>query len=537
MKKAKKITTVTEPGISYRQKIALVSTSVILLSAGWWNLPAVFCCAGLVPLIYLSHRYSASKKDFMGMLGWAALTFILWNCVTIWWIWYASPIGPIAATFFTVWWDLIAFMCFHVVSKKGHKLLSYILLVTGWTAVEFIYSEAKALSFPWLNLGNAFARNVWAVQWYEYTGIFGGTFWVVLVNILLFEAIISKRKKSYILFGATFILPLVLSIVIYLRNAPTNTTPKDSMNITVCQPNIDCYLKFNSSANSQHNILKKLLRAAPAETNLVLFPETALKEYLFEKRLEESTVLSEFKNILLSERPDMSIITGCESIAQYTTSNKSETSRKIADDSYIDYYNSSLLIQNGSPYRIHHKQRLVVGVETLPKWLRHIRFGEVDLGGTFGQLGLDSRSDLFECHGVKVSPAICYEALYGNTMAEFTKNGAGILCVISNDGWWGDTPGYKRLFDLCRLRAIENRRWIARSANTGISGFLNSRGDIEKKLEWDRQGELSMQVPSYDKITFYTKYGDIVGRISMYTAFLCLLYFVAYTYKRKFYLD
>ena len=106
--------------------------------------------------------------------------------------------------------------------------------------------------------------------------------------------------------------------------------------------------------------------------------------------------------------------------------------------------------------------------------------------------------------------------------------------MISNDGWWGNTPGHKRLFDFCRLRAIETRRAIARSANTGISGFISPRGDVVgDRLEWDEQGILTAEVELRDEQTIYTRYGDWVARISCFIAILSLLYYVAYRVRRR----
>ena len=134
----------------------------------------------------------------------------------------------------------------------------------------------------------------------------------------------------------------------------------------------------------------------------------------------------------------------------------------------------------------------------------------------------------------KVGPAICYEGLYGNHFAGFAREGAEAMAVLSNDGWWGDTPGHRRLFDFCRLRAIETRRGVARSANTGISGFISPRGEvIGERLEWDERGVLTEDVELRNDVTFYMMYGDWVARIATYIAAMALLYYVAYRTKRR----
>jgi apolipoprotein N-acyltransferase len=141
---------------------------------------------------------------------------------------------------------------------------------------------------------------------------------------------------------------------------------------------------------------------------------------------------------------------------------------------------------------------------------------------------------VFENQGVKIGPSICYEGIYGDYFAGFARNGAEVMALISNDGWWGDTPGHRRLFDFARLRAIETRRAIARSANTGISGFISPRGEtIGERLEWDERGVLTANVELRDEMTIYTLYGDWVARISSYVAVLAAMYYVAYRVRRR----
>ena len=161
----------------------------------------------------------------------------------------------------------------------------------------------------------------------------------------------------------------------------------------------------------------------------------------------------------------------------------------------------------------------------------------VDLGGIVGQLGIGTEQKPFEHNGKKVAPAICYEGLYSNHMAEFARNGAEALFIVSNDGWWGNTPGHKYLFKFCRLRAIETRRDIARSANTGVSGFITMQGEDVSSLEWDKRGVLTADIRLNNEQTFYTKYGDYIARLSLYIVVLSLLYLVATWAKKKFYLN
>ena len=132
-----------------------------------------------------------------------------------------------------------------------------------------------------------------------------------------------------------------------------------------------------------------------------------------------------------------------------------------------------------------------------------------------------------------MGPAICYEGLYGDFFGEFVRCGAQFMAIVSNDGWWGDTPGYRHLFTISRLRAIEHRRAIARAANTGRSGFISPRGDVGETLGWEQRGVITSRVPLESRTTIYTRYGDYIARIAVFLLALCVLYAVVYRVKRK----
>ena len=524
---------------STKTKMALCLASALLLSLPWEGASCITLFVGLLPLLLVSAQYTPSWRDTLSMLGWATLTFVLWNAGTIWWVWNATPAGPIVATICSTWWSLLAFMAYHIVSKHAPKALAYVTFVTAWIAGEYLYTLAPALSFPWLTLGNGFADDPWAVQWFEYTGVFGGSLWVLLVNVLAFEACLTMRKRTWISATLAIIVPLGISIALYYKYQPNSElySSLDKMTVSVVQPNIPCYEKFNNSAEQQQDNLMELLAEAPDSAEFVLMPETALAEMINDRQAERAYIVNRISDYLRAEKPATMVVSGGETVRSYGNVRGSETARKRGMY-YMDIFNSSLGIDTTSKVQLHHKGKLVVGVETIPAWLRKAgdRFA-IDLGGTFGQLGIGKICVPFEHNGKKVAPAICYEGLYGDHMAEFVRNGAEALFVVSNDGWWGNTPGHKYLFAFCRLRAIELRRDVARSANTGVSGFITMQGEDLQRLEWDNRGVLTADIRLNDKKTFYAKYGDYVGRLSLYIAVLCLLYFIAYIVKKRFYLN
>ena len=103
------------------------------------------------------------------------------------------------------------------------------------------------------------------------------------------------------------------------------------------------------------------------------------------------------------------------------------------------------------------------------------------------------------------------------------RKGAGVIVIITNDGWWRNTPGYKQHMSFARLRAVETRRSIIRSANTGISCFINQKGDITEQTEWWKEAAINGNVNYNSVITFYVKHGDYIARISLILAVVLII--------------
>ncbi|MBQ1226501.1 MAG: apolipoprotein N-acyltransferase, partial [Alistipes sp.] len=403
--------------------------------------------------------------------------------------------------------------------------VAYTLLIVAWVATEYLYTHAEVLSFPWLVLGNGFSGEVWAVQWYEFTGVMGGSLWVVMANVAIYEAWQNRYGWSILRAALVVVAPIILSLVLYFGH----DVEPERVQVAVAQPNVDCYAeKFNNSARSQLNNMLSLLKEASAESSVVLFPETALPETLDEDNMEINRSALALKRAI---QKDGMVVTGVTSIRFYDGDTPPTQTARMSASGYYDYFNSALALGQDGEQNLHHKMRLVIGVEAMPFTGLLNKF--VDLGGITGQLGRNDKAAVFEKHGVKFGPAICYEGLYGECFARFVGEGANVMLVMSNDGWWGNTPGHKRLFDFCRLRAIETRRAVARSANTGVSGFISSRGDVEQRLDWDQRGLLQQEVEVRHDKTIYSTYGDWVGRMSLLISFLTLLYYSAYRVRRK----
>lgn len=513
------------------RKFAAVLLSAILLAPGWLSGTGFTLVAAFVPLLWLSSVQPATRRGWWGMMGWAALAFVLWNAATVWWIWYATPVGPIAATLASTFLNLVAFMTFHTVSKKAPWPVAATTFVAAWIATEYWYTVGD-FSWPWLVLGNGFSHEVWAVQWYEYTGLFGGSLWVLCCNLLLFAAWRARRSvRRWVAAGAAVVLPVAVSLCIWW--AEGRRTDEQTVKVSIIQPDVDCYSKFHGDTAWQEQNILDLLAEVPADARFVLLPETSLPGIFGEPGLDGPFVAA-LRDTLRSRIPGALLVAGATTMRRYLPGMQSPTARADGYGRHYDIFNSALGIDTTACVQLHHKGRLVIGVENTPTWVfRVLRFLVIDLGGVAGQIGRGTRATLFAGGGVQTGPAICYEGLYGAWFGQFVQQGADFMSIISNDGWWGDTPGYRHLFSISRLRAVEHRRAIARSANTGRSGFISPRGDVGATLGWDERGVLTACVPLRREQTLYTRWGDYIGRLAEYVLLLAVLYTLAYRVRRR----
>jgi len=179
----------------------------------------------------------------------------------------------------------------------------------------------------------------------------------------------------------------------------------------------------------------------------------------------------------------------------------------------MDVYNAALLVRRDGTTEPYHKSKLVPGVEELPfeKWLGPISALALDLGGTTGSLATQEEREVMASGDLRLAPVICYESIYGDHVAAHVRNGATLLVIMTNDAWWSDSPGYKQHLAYGRLRAIETRRCIARSANTGISGFIDQRGELHDTTNWWTPDARRATLLARNDLTFFAKHGDYIG--------------------------
>jgi apolipoprotein N-acyltransferase len=383
--------------------------------------------------------------------------------------------------------------------------------------------------------------------------------WVLVANILFFllirkvknqrsqvknEVAPGEPKQRYPLFiihYSLFIIiwiaaPIILSYVLYKNYKEI----KHPVSFVVVQPNIDPYKEQYSLPPAEviGRIMKLASSGTDRSTNFLIAPESAIQEEMWDDNLQAFGSIHLLREII-RDHPDLNILIGASTFYEFKKGEAiSETARKFTDvDKYYEAYNTAILINSTDSLQLYHKSRLTPGVEILPsfpgfKWLQKLA---IDLGGTVGSLGTDKVRKVFKTkNSVNIAPTICYESIFGEFYSEFVRNGAQIMCIITNDGWWGNTAGYRQHFAFAHLRAIETRRSIVRSANTGISAFINQRGDAYQMTKYWEPEVIKSTVNASSALTFYVRHGDYMARIAVLcSALLMILTFVMAFIDRK----
>ena len=498
---------------------------------------------GIVPLLCMDRIATLTEKKRVWIYHYSA--FVLWNAVTTFWVCNATIGGGIFAVLANSLQMSTIFGLFRLSKKKFTGTLPYIFLMVTWIAWERFYFDAE-ISWPWLVLGNSFARTTWAIQWYEFTGSLGGSLWIWITNLSIFGLLASlsdgswstwnmKAKSAAIIgMGALLIAPPVISGVIG-KEYKDSMHADQMLDVLIVQPNIDPYNKFQAMTQDQQNaILEGMITKeleyrkndSTAAPLLVLTPETFTSDIIV-GQYERSRTWRRF-TALLENYPNVNMLFGA-SAYDYINSQEapSYTARDLGQGLWVESHNSALMIDGSRRTEIFHKSKLVVAVEHTP----YPRlFCPIDnmLGGVMGRcVGQDEITLLnvedIEGHKTPIGCAVCYESVYGEYYTDYIRKGARAMTIITNDAWWGDTPGYRQHLSYASLRAIETRRAIARCANTGISAIISPSGEIMQPTPWWEQAVIKGQIPLRDDITFFVSHGDITGRVCSFIHWLLLL--------------
>ena len=500
---------------------------------GW----AALIFIALVPLLYVEDRISKGEKGHILWLSF--LTFLVWNVLTTWWVWNATPAAILAWTLNALFMAIV-FWAFHFTKMKLHNdFWGNFLLIPYWMAFEFLHYYWAA-KWPWLSLGNVFSTCTTWIQWYSVTGVAGGTSWILFVNILITNALTSTHKATQRwntgIAVALMLFPVIGSKIAYEQYEEKGTDTE----IVVIQQNCDPWNEQFDAQFYDQTIQRNVDLAetlVTPETRFIVSSESAIQEGIWLDRIQEVMALK-ILGQFIENHPNCSFVIGGTTYEWVPRGMEDDfPARQIGNTNRYYYaHNSALLIDTVSVQH-RNKSKLTPAVEAIPEWMGFLKNFSITMGIARGTLKTDPYPHNMSFGNHKVGVAICYESAFGGYVSEFARKGADLLFVSTNDGWWGDTPGYRQHFEFSKLRAIENRRCVARSANTGISGFINQRGDVLQKTEYWKEDVIKATLKANTEQTFYTRHGDFLYRIAMWMTFGLLLATMAITllglFKKK----
>lgn len=518
-----------------------ISLSILfsLLSGGilWLSWPPLnfqfFIFFAFVPLLFIQQfRFTnqISSKVFFFCIY---LGLLIWNALTTWWICNASLGGGIIAILSNALLMSVPWVLFSISRRKFGNAWAYCALIFFWIAFEWIHLSWE-LTWPWLTLGNAFASSPFLIQWYEYTGHLGGSLWILIANVFGFLAInnfkngLNFSKAGFFKMGVVIILPILWSLLVKNNFSNTNVIEKSiSTNVLIVQPNIDPYNEKFDGLSPEEQLARMLTMAADrmdSSISIVIFPETAITGNMDENEMEYSGKIQMLRKFI-NNFPWIHIITGAETYLRYPTK-QTYTARSFGNiPGYFDFFNTGLHLDSTQTIQTYHKSKLVPGVEKMPypQVFGFLEDYALEMGGTSGSLGTQDEREVFDCGDLKIAPLICYESVYGKFTGDYVRQGANVLCVITNDGWWGNTDGYKQHLMYARLRAIENRMPVLQCANTGWSGFIDAEGNIVEQSTWWTPTVLRATISPSPEKTVYAITGDYLGWIAGFGSILFLI--------------
>lgn len=507
----------------------------LLLYAAWPESPlTLLIFIAFIPLLWLERQGIRRARFF----GWVYLSMFVWNIGTTWWIWNSTGPGAASAILANSLLMCVPWLAFHWIRSRMGNRLGYFSLILFWLSFEYLHLQNWGLSWPWLTLGNVFAARPQWIPWYSVTGTSGGSLWILLVNVLFFQWLWKWARHNNFRPGP-FVGGIVLVALPIFLGWLTKGDDKilvPDYNIVIVQPNIDPYEKVtNGSFESQ---LQKLIHlsdsATDSSTALIIWPETAISP---DGGIEEDHI-REYKSLLplwafIRRHPRANLLSGLESFRVFNDKHSPTAFRD--GDKWLEGYNAAVLFDTGGLAQSYHKSRFVPGPEALPVYLRFLSSWFEKFGGTAaGYTGQSDRTPLITTNATyKIAPCVCYESIYGEFMSGFSGNGADLIAIITNDGWWGNTPGHLQHRDYARLRAIETGRWIVRSANTGISCVINPHGEIVQSLPYDTAGVIKTNLPANSSNTFYIRYGDCISKLACALTILLFAWHLSTWIRRR----
>ncbi|MFN4110938.1 MAG: apolipoprotein N-acyltransferase [Ignavibacteria bacterium] len=500
-----------------------------------------FAYFGLVPILIFVNR----AKNYRELLIFIYLSMLIFHALTIYWIggWSSKTdpfmmIGSVALILVHPLFYWVPFVFFFLIRKHlGSKtaLFSFPFL---WNSLEYLRSVDET-AFPWLTLGNTQSYYLPLIQITSIIGVYGLSFLIVIFNVLIYVAYKNFRYESFrfTLNKMAIIVIILVSLFIYGK-VILNDAIYDGKKITVgiIQPDFDPWEKWEDEVNPQIDVYLQLSdSAAHKGAELIVWPESALPVYLLSGNYPEE--VRRIRNFCREK--NVAIVTGLPIVHFYFDKEKVKEDSRISPDSsyYYDTYNGVVLfLPDTDLIQEYGKMNLVPFAERAP-YLRYLPFlGDlIKWSVGISNWSVWDKQTVFnfktrDGDSAKFSAVVCYESIFPSFNSEFVKNGAQFLVVVTNDSWYGKTSGPYQHKQYAVFRAIENRRWIVRSANGGISSLIDPYGRTIFETNLFERTFFVGDIYLNNDQTYYIQYRDLISYISLIISGLI----ISITYIKKF---
>ncbi|MCX6121455.1 MAG: apolipoprotein N-acyltransferase [Ignavibacteriales bacterium] len=508
-----------------------------------------------IPLFFLFARL----ESFYKIAKYSYLFLFVFHLITVYWtggfvvgkdLWMMTA-GAAVIFIHPLFFLPIVVLAF-LVKKKLGLIQGLIAFALFWTSFEYLHSLGE-YSFPWLSLGNSQAYDLHRIQIVEYSSVYGLTLLIFTFNSIAFLILWNQASGTWKLRSRKILFLVSVLVILYFGSAlyGTYAMKKESIDVNnkisvgILQPNFDPWDKWGGSFGDKFESYVRQLNYYFTETqqlsklkpDMIIWPETAIPFHILLPRY--SLYLSEL--LSLADTLNLPIYTGLPTAEYFDSLHAPATAERIGmSNLYVESYNAGVLIQ---PHRvigqIHKKSILVPFAERIP-YAESFRFLIEPLKWNVGISSWGKGEDtvvyalrLKDGRQTKFSGMICYESVYPNYVREFVKRGAEFLVIITNDSWWGNTPGAYQHASFASLRAVETRRWVVQCANGGISMVVDPTGKRQVTTDLYTKAQFIADIDLLSKKTFYVAYGDVVAQICLVMSILMLFSAIVKINKSK----
>jgi apolipoprotein N-acyltransferase len=485
---------------------------------------SIFAWCGLAPLLWavLSPLLRGSVRPLRRAFLLAYLCGFLWYCGNCYWVrdtmqrYGEMPAG--APTLLLIAFSLVLGIYFGlfgvavagVERATGSKGLALAAAPVLWTAMEL--AAARITSVPWDQLGYSQVDNGLLNPLATWTGVYGISFVLVAVNALLAAGVVAEGLKTRILSGAAGAALLVVGwagIWMPWPEAPTAATA------VLVQPNLDVGSEdaWAGQAWTEHmadfirlagEVCKTYIAGIPQSAappaqiacpphstppDLVAWPESPAPYIEADPRFSSSMAA-------VARAVHAPLVVGSVGMDYYE-----------AEHAWHDFNSALILGADGARIGRYDKIHLVPFGEYIP--FKDLLFFAHKLTGRVADFSRGNERKVFHLNGHRYGVFICYEAVFADEVRQFARRGAEVLVNLSDDGWYGDTSAPWQHLNMARMRAIENRRWLLRDTNNGVTAAIDPYGRVRQSIGRHQTDALPAQYGFRDDVTFYSAHGDV----------------------------